>query len=137
MGEEEEEEEREDGRTDGAYHDHFSWGACRNLSFKKRALYFLPPPFGGRRRPQMAYSACLPLGLDDGTWDVGDNFTPGRSNIFSFLHMLHAVARVPCAICHVRRPPVCLFPIALISALRPRIDMGGPPLIHPAPRGRG
>ena len=94
MGEEEEEDEREDGRTDGAYHDHFSWGACRNLSFKKRALYFLPPPFGGRRRPQMAYSACLPLGLDDGTWDVGDNFTPGRSNIFSFLHMLHAVCRV-------------------------------------------
>ena len=57
---------------------------------------------------------------------------------FPFYHTLHAVCRVRlCAICHVRRPPVCLFPIALISALRPRIDMGGPasdPTRAPRPR---
>ena len=50
----------------------------------KRALYFLPP--STFRPHRIAYSAIRSLAhsrraraLVDGTWDVGDNFTPGSN----------------------------------------------------------
>ena len=71
--------------------------------------------------PPTPPDCLLALALDDGAWDVGDNFTLGSNypTIFSLLHTYR--------VRYAASSLAFLFLIALISALRPRIDMGGPP----------